>query len=148
MLKIKITTVANNPLPAYQTEFASGMDLMAAIEEPIEIKPGERKLIGTGIAIALPVGYEAQIRSRSGIAFKNGVCVLNSPGTVDADYRGEIKVLLINHGENTFQVQTGDRIAQMVIAKHEHILWEQVTELDQTQRGSGGYGSTGIKNSN
>ena len=124
------------------------MDLLSAIEQPIHILPGERKLIGTGISIALPAGYEAQIRSRSGIAFKHGVCVLNSPGTIDADYRGEIKVLLINHGQEVFQIQSGDRIAQMVIAKHEQITWEPVFELDETDRGTGGYGSTGIQNSN
>jgi len=148
MLKIKIKSNSNLPLPNYQTALAAGMDLLAAIEQPIDILPGERKLIGTGISIAMPSGYEAQIRSRSGIAFKHGVCVLNSPGTVDADYRGEIKVLLINHGQEVFQIQSGDRIAQMVIAKHERVDWEPVVELDETDRGTGGYGSTGIQNSN
>jgi dUTP pyrophosphatase len=148
MLKIKIKAISNQFLPSYQTLLAAGMDLMAAIDEPISILPGERKLVGTGISIALPPGFEAQIRSRSGIAFKNGVCVLNSPGTIDADYRGEIKVLLINHGQEPFLIHTGDRIAQMVIAKHERIEWETVIELDETERGIGGYGSTGIQNSN
>ncbi len=148
MLKIKIKAISNQFLPSYQTLLAAGMDLMAAIDEPISILSGERKLVGTGISIALPPGFEAQIRSRSGIAFKNGVCVLNSPGTIDADYRGEIKVLLINHGQEPFLIHTGDRIAQMVIAKHERIEWETVIELDETERGIGGYGSTGIQNSN
>jgi dUTP pyrophosphatase len=148
MLKIKIKAISKQFLPNYQTLLAAGMDLMAAIDEPISILPGERKLVGTGISIALPPGFEAQIRSRSGIAFKNGVCVLNSPGTIDADYRGEIKVLLINHGQEPFLIHTGDRIAQMIIAKHERIEWETVIELDETERGIGGYGSTGIQNSN
>jgi dUTP pyrophosphatase len=148
MQKIQIKSLSTNPLPSYQTEHAAGMDLMADLKTPILLKPGQRKLVGTGISIALPVGYEAQIRSRSGIAFKNGVCVLNSPGTIDADYRGEIKVLLINHGEEDFTIEHGDRIAQMVIAKHETILWDAVNQLDETQRGIGGYGSTGVKNAN
>ncbi len=147
MQQIKIKSLTNNPLPSYQTVHAAGMDLMANLKTPILLKPGQRKLVETGISIALPVGYEAQIRSRSGIAYKNGVCVLNSPGTIDADYRGEIKVLLINHGQEDFTIEHGDRIAQMVIAKHESISWEAVNELDLTERGNGGYGSTGVKNS-
>jgi dUTP pyrophosphatase len=146
MQKIKIKSIAKNPLPAYQTAHSAGMDLMANLTTTIDLNPGERKLIGTGLSIALPIGYEAQIRSRSGIAYKNGVCVLNSPGTIDSDYRGEIKILLMNHGNEVFRIAHGDRIAQMVIAKHESISWEPVNELDETLRGAGGYGSTGVKN--
>lgn len=130
-------------LPTYATEQSAGMDLTAALEEAIELAPGERALIPTGISIALPVGYEAQIRPRSGLAVKHGVTVLNTPGTVDADYRGEIKVVLINHGQEAFTVERGMRIAQMVIARHANIKWKVVRELGDTERGKGGFGSTG-----
>ncbi|MBR7171663.1 MAG: dUTP diphosphatase, partial [Prevotella sp.] len=130
---------------AYATPQSAGMDLRANIEEPIIIKPMERKLIGTGLHIALPEGYEAQIRPRSGLALKHGLTVLNSPGTVDADYRGEIMVLLVNLSDKDFVVNDGERIAQMVIAKHEQGEFVEVAELDETERGEGGYGHTGVK---
>ena len=132
-------------LPKYETELSAGMDLTAAIEDnaPITLKPMERMLIPTGLAIALPTGFEAQIRPRSGLAYKNGVTVLNSPGTIDADYRGEVKVLLVNLSPDDFVIERGMRIAQMVIAKHEHVSWHVVDELDDTARGEGGFGSTG-----
>lgn len=132
-------------LPAYATEQAAGVDLEAAVGEPVTLKPGERRLIPTGLAIALPAGFEAQIRPRSGLAFKNGVTVLNSPGTIDADYRGEVKVILANLGTEPFTVERGMRVAQMVIARYEHVAWQQVAELDETARGAGGFGSTGVK---
>jgi dUTP pyrophosphatase len=143
MLPIKVINKSNNPLPKYQTIASAGMDLHANLNEVITLKPGERKLIPTGLFIELPVGYEAQVRPRSGLALKNGITVLNSPGTVDADYRGEIKVLLINHGSENFEIAHSDRIAQMIIAKHEQIEWESVDDLNDTERGSGGYGSSG-----
>lgn len=132
-------------LPKYATEFSAGVDLEAAVDAPVTLKPGERQLIPTGLAIALPEGYEAQIRPRSGLALKNGVTVLNSPGTVDADYRGEIKVILANLGSENFTVERGMRVAQMVIAQHAHVAWNVVEQLDETARGAGGFGSTGIK---
>ena len=130
-------------LPTYATEQSAGMDLTAALEEAIEIGSGERMLIPTGLSIALPAGYEAQVRPRSGLALKHGVTVLNTPGTIDADYRGEIGVILINHGAEPFTVERGMRIAQMVIAKHETVAWEVAEALEETERGSGGFGSTG-----
>lgn len=130
-------------LPTYATEQSAGMDLSAALEEAIELGPGERALIPTGLSIALPPGYEAQIRPRSGLAIKHGVTVLNTPGTVDADYRGEIKVILINHGQEEFTVERGMRIAQMVISRHVNVKWEVVKELSETARGKDGFGSTG-----
>ncbi len=130
-------------LPTYETDQSAGMDLSAALQEAIELAPGERALVPTGLSIALPDGYEAQIRPRSGLAIKHGVTVLNTPGTVDADYRGEIKVILANLGTENFTVERGMRIAQMVIAKFEHIEWSVVEELEETQRGAGGFGSTG-----
>lgn len=130
-------------LPAYETDQSAGMDLSAAIEEAIELEPGERALIPTGLSIALPKGFEAQIRPRSGLAIRNGITVLNTPGTVDADYRGEIKVILINLGAESFTIERGKRIAQMVIAKHEQVEWSVVEELDETARGESGFGSTG-----
>ena len=135
------------PLPAYATKGSAGMDLTAAIEEAIVLEPGGRTLISTGISLALPIGYEAQIRPRSGLALKNGITVLNSAGTVDADYRGEIKVILANLGTEKFTIERGMRIAQMVIAKHEHIVWDEVESLDESERGEGGFGSTGIQTS-
>lgn len=132
-------------LPSYATEQSAGMDLTAALEEAIEIGPGERALVPTGLAIALPDGFEAQIRPRSGLAINHGVTVLNSPGTVDADYRGEIKVILVNHGKEPFIVERGARIAQMVVERFEHVEWEVVESLDDTARGEGGFGSTGTE---
>lgn len=131
-------------MPAYETLHAAGMDLRADVEEPISLKPMERKLIPTGLHIELPEGFEAQIRPRSGLAFKHGIGIVNSPGTIDADYRGEIKVLLINFSDQLFEINTGDRIAQMVIARHERVDWEPVEVLNETLRGTGGYGHTGI----
>jgi dUTP pyrophosphatase len=143
MLDVKIINESKHSLPAYQTEHAAGLDLQANLEESVILAPGERKLISTALKIELPIGYEAQIRPRSGLAFKHGITVLNSPGTIDADYRGELKVLLINLGNEAFEIKDGERIAQMVISKHEQIKWQISTELSETNRGEGGYGSTG-----
>lgn len=144
-LQIKVINQSKHPLPEYATIQAAGLDLKANINEPIALKPLQRQLIPTGLFIELPNSYEAQIRPRSGLAFKNGITVLNSPGTIDADYRGEIKVLLVNLSDTEFIINDGERIAQMVIAKHEQINWEQVTVLEDSNRGSGGFGSTGKK---
>lgn len=133
------------PLPNYESVAAAGMDLRAALEKPLTIKPGERVMIPTGLQMALPEGYEAQIRPRSGLAIRNGITMLNTPGTIDADYRGEVKVIAINHGEEEFEVHHGDRIAQMVIAPVTQFPVVEVTDLDKTNRGSGGFGSTGVK---
>ena len=130
-------------LPEYHSERAAGMDLRAAVKEPVTIAPGERALIPTGLVMAIPAGYEGQVRPRSGLALKHGVTVLNSPGTIDSDYRGEVKVLLINHGEEAFVVKRGERVAQLVIASVVQVPLHVVAELDETQRGEGGYGSTG-----
>ena len=132
-------------LPAYETNLAAGVDLRAAISEPLVLAPGARSLIATGLAMALPAGYEAQIRPRSGLAYKHGISVVNSPGTIDADYRGEVKILLINHGQEPFTIERGDRIAQMVIAPVTQANFKIVETLSETERGSGGYGSTGVK---
>ena len=140
---LKVINQSKHPLPEYQTPLSAGLDLRANIDEPIAIKPLERKLVGTGLFIELPAGFEAQIRPRSGLAFKHGLTVLNTPGTIDADYRGEIKVLLVNLSSEEFVVQDGERIAQMVVAKHEQIRWETTAVLSDTERGTGGYGSTG-----
>ena len=145
MIKIKVINRGHQPLPEYATEQRAGMDLRANIDSPITLRPLERRLIPTGLHIALPVGYEAQVRPRSGLALKKGITVLNSPGTIDADYRGEIMVLLINLSNDDFVVNDGERIAQMVIAAHEQGQFETVTELDTTERGEGGYGHTGVK---
>lgn len=136
---------ADIPLPAYETAQAAGMDLRAAVpeNEPLTLRPGDRFAVPTGLAFALPVGFEAQVRPRSGLAFKNGVTCLNSPGTIDADYRGEVKVILINHGAEGFTIRRGDRIAQMVIAPVVQATWTEVESLDETARGTGGLGSTG-----
>ncbi len=134
----------NLDLPKYQTEESAGFDLMAAIDDAISIKPGMRALIPTGISISIPKGYEAQIRPRSGLAYKHGITILNAPGTIDSDYRGEIKALLINHGDEDFVITRGMRIAQMVIARHEQALIKEVELLETTARGSGGFGSTGL----
>jgi dUTP pyrophosphatase len=133
------------PLPAYATEGSAGMDLIAANEIEFELKPGARAAIPCGIAIALPIGYEAQVRPRSGLALNHGVTVLNAPGTVDSDYRGEIKAILINHGDKSFPIARGMKIAQMVIAHHERAALYEIAELPQTARGAGGFGSTGLK---
>jgi len=143
-MKVKIVNHSKHPLPEYKTDMSSGMDLKANIENEIILNPGERELIPTGLFISLPKGYEAQIRPRSGLAINYGITVLNAPGTIDADYRGEIKVILINLSQKPFTINDGDRIAQMVINKVEQISWDEVKELDKTQRGSGGFGHTGI----
>ncbi len=145
MLEIKIINKGHHPLPQYATTQSAGMDLRANLEEPVLLKPMERKLIPTGLHIALPVGYEAQVRPRSGLALKNGITVLNSPGTIDADYRGEVGVLLLNLSQEDFVVNDGERIAQMVIARHEQGAFIPVEVLDETERGEGGYGHTGVK---
>lgn len=145
MVKIKIVNRGRQQLPAYATELSAGMDLRANIDESITLKPMERRIIPTGLYMALPPGYEAQVRPRSGLAFKHGITVLNSPGTIDADYRGEIGVLLVNLSNEPFVITEGERIAQMVIARHEQGQFEVVDELDQTERGEGGYGHTGVK---
>ncbi len=145
MPTIKIINQGKHALPEYATEHAAGMDLRANLNEPITLKPLERTLVSTGLFMELPVGFEAQIRPRSGLAFKNGLTVLNSPGTIDADYRGEIKVLLVNLSNVDFVINDGERIAQMVIAKHEVAKWEVVTSLEESNRGAGGFGSTGKK---
>ncbi len=142
-MKVKIINRSNNLLPAYETAHAAGLDIRAHLTEAISIAPMQRQLIPTGLFMELPIGYEAQIRPRSGLAFKNGITVLNSPGTIDADYRGEIKVLLINCSDQVFVVEPGERIAQMVLAAHAQITWEEVTILSETARGEGGYGHTG-----
>lgn len=142
-MQIKIINKSNNPLPTYETKSSAGMDLRAFIEEDIVLKPFERKLVSTGLFIELPDGFEAQIRPRSGLAIKNGITVLNSPGTIDADYRGEIKIVLINLGQEDFIIHSGDRICQMVIAKHETASLVEVDVISETERGSGGFGHTG-----
>ena len=144
-MNINIINQSKHPLPSYETAASAGMDLRANLTQQEVLKPLERKLIPTGLFIELPVGFEAQIRPRSGLAFKFGVSIVNSPGTIDADYRGEIKVLLINLSNDDFSVGDGDRIAQMVIAKHENAQWIEVNELSATERGAGGYGHTGVK---
>ncbi|MGV6846387.1 MAG: dUTP diphosphatase [Lutibacter sp.] len=143
-MKIKIINQSNHSLPSYETIASAGMDLRANISESVVLKPLERAIIKTGLFIALPVGTEAQVRPRSGLAAKKGITVLNAPGTVDADYRGEIGVILVNLSNENFEIKNGDRIAQLVIAKHERAEWEEVKELSETERGSGGFGSTGV----
>ena len=144
-MKVKIINHSSHPLPSYQTDHAAGMDLYAQLEADISLKPLERVLVPTGLYMELPVGYEAQIRPRSGMAYKHGITVLNSPGTIDADYRGEVKVLLVNLSNDTFTIQHGDRIAQMIVAAHAQVSWEETDLLGETKRGAGGYGSTGIQ---
>ena len=145
MVKIKVVNTGCQPLPAYATSQSAGMDLRANIESPITLHPMERTLLPTGIRIELPEGYEAQVRPRSGLALKHGITVLNTPGTIDSDYRGELKVLLVNLSNDDFVVNAGERVAQMVIARHETATWEEVEVLDDTERGEGGYGHTGVK---
>ena len=142
-INCKIINKSKNPLPKYQTDGSSAVDLFANLNESIILKSRERKLIPTGIFISIPVGYEAQVRPRSGLAFKYGITVLNSPGTIDSDYRGEIGVILINHSEEDFKIANGDRIAQLVLSRYKNISWQHVEILDETDRGSGGFGSTG-----
>ena len=142
--KISIINKSKHELPDYETLASAGMDLRANLDEAIVLKPMERTIVKTGLFMALPIGYEAQVRPRSGLAIKKGISVLNAPGTIDADYRGEIGVILINLSNEDFTINDGERIAQMVIAKHERAAWNLVTELDETKRGAGGFGSTGV----
>lgn len=144
-MKINIINKSKHKLPHYATAGAAGMDLNANIEESIVLKPLERTLVATGLFLEIPLGYEAQIRPRSGLAFKNGLTVLNSPGTIDADYRGEVKVILVNLSNQDFTINDGERVAQMVIAKHEQAVWVEVEQLKETDRGEGGFGHTGTK---
>ena len=144
-MKIQFVNKSHHPLPQYATEQSAGMDLRANLGEPIVLKPLERCLVPTGLFIALPAGYEAQVRPRSGLALKRGITVLNAPGTIDADYRGEVGVLLVNLSQEDFVVNDGERIAQMVVARHETAEFVEVEELDETERGAGGYGHTGVK---
>jgi dUTP pyrophosphatase len=144
-MQVKIINKSQHPLPNYETFASAGMDLRANIAEPITIPPLGRVLVKTGLFIEIPVGFEAQVRPRSGLAFKKGITVLNSPGTIDADYRGEIGVILVNLSNDFFDIENGERIAQLVIAKHERINWEEVQVLSDTPRGEGGFGSTGVK---
>jgi dUTP pyrophosphatase len=143
-MKIEIINKSNNDLPHYETNSSAGMDLKAFIEKPMILNPLERKIIKTGLYISLPKGFEAQVRSRSGLSIKYGLCVLNSPGTIDADYRGEIGIILINLSQEPFTINNGDRVAQLVIASHEQVQWIKVNELSETNRGDKGFGSTGI----
>lgn len=145
MTSVQIINKSKHALPQYETSQSAGMDIRANIEESITIKPLERVLVKTGLYIALQPGYEAQVRPRSGLAFKKGITVLNSPGTIDADYRGEIGVILVNLSNEDFVIEDGERVAQLVIAKYEQANWEQVEVLDETTRGAGGFGSTGVK---
>lgn len=142
-MKVKIINKSHHPLPAYQTNQSAGMDIRANLTEPIELKPLERKLIPTGLYIALPDGYEAQIRPRSGLAIKHGITLLNTPGTIDADYRGEIGVIMVNLSNDSFVINDGERICQMVVAQYQQIEWQTVESLDETERGAGGFGHTG-----
>ena len=143
-MKIEIINKSNNDLPHYETNSSAGMDLKAFIEKPMILNPLERKIIKTGLYISLPKGFEAQVRSRSGLSIKYGLCVLNSPGTIDADYRGEIGIILINLSQEPFTINNGDRVAQLVVASHEQAQWIKVNELSETNRGNKGFGSTGI----
>ena len=144
-MQIKIINTSQHPLPNYETNASAGMDLRANLTESITLKPLERTLVKTGLFIELPIGYEAQVRPRSGLAAKKGITVLNSPGTVDADYRGEIGVILVNLSSEPFVIENGERVAQLLIAKHERAQWIEVQELSETARGEGGFGSTGVK---
>lgn len=144
-MKVKIVNQSNHSLPAYSTDHSAGMDLRANLDKPVLLKPLQRALISTGLFIELPVGTEAQIRPRSGLAIKKGITVLNTPGTIDADYRGEIKIILVNISNDDFMVEDGERICQMIIAKHEKVSWIEVVELEESDRGAGGFGHTGAK---
>jgi dUTP pyrophosphatase len=143
-MKVRIVNLSKHKLPEYSTLFSAGMDLYANLEEPVTLNPNERAVISTGLFIELPIGFEAQIRPRSGLAIKKGITVLNSPGTIDADYRGEIGIILVNLSEESFVINDGERICQMVVAKHERVEWEVTEQLNDTIRGSGGFGHTGI----
>lgn len=143
-MQIPIINRSRHPLPEYQTAHAAGLDVRANLPEPITLKPLQRALIPTGLFLEIPVGYEVQVRPRSGLAYKHGIGIVNSPGTIDADYRGELKVLLVNLSDQDFVVQDGERVAQLVVARHETIAWQPANSLSETQRGTGGYGSTGI----
>ncbi len=145
MVKIKVVNTGHQPLPAYATQQSAGLDLRANLDESIVLRPMERRLVPTGLRIALPEGYEAQVRPRSGLALKHGITVLNTPGTIDADYRGEVMVLLINFSQEDFIINDGERIAQLVVARYEQADFLTVEELDETERGAGGYGHTGVK---
>jgi dUTP pyrophosphatase len=144
-MKVEVVNLSSHELPKYSTNESAGLDLRAELQSPITLEPGQRSLIPTGLKIALPTGYEAQVRPRSGLAYKQGVTVLNSPGTIDADYRGDVGVILINHGSESFTIENGERIAQLVIAKFVQIDWDEVLDLSSTSRGEGGFGSTGVK---
>ena len=143
MMEVKVINQSHHPLPAYETTASAGMDLRANLDKPVMLEPKQRLLIPTGLFIELPIGYEAQVRPRSGLAWKHGITVLNSPGTIDADYRGEIKVILINHGQEAFEIKDGERIAQLVVARHERVQWQEAVSLEDSHRGAGGFGSTG-----
>lgn len=142
-LNVKVINKSNNPLPEYGTEHAAGLDIRAFLEEPIVLKPLERVLVKTGLFLEIPVGFEAQVRPRSGLAYKNGLTVLNTPGTIDADYRGEVGVILVNLSNQEFKIENGERIAQLVFAKHEQVIWQVTENLSETKRAGGGFGSTG-----
>jgi dUTP pyrophosphatase len=144
-MEVRIVNESSNPLPAYETAYSAGMDLRASLEAPLVLKPLARALVSTGLYIELPAGFEAQVRPRSGLAAKHGITVLNTPGTIDADYRGEIKVIMVNLSADEYLIQPGDRIAQMIIARHERATLVPVDRLSETQRGSGGFGHTGTK---
>ena len=144
-MKVKIVNKSKNLSPAYATPLSAGMDIRADIESPVTLQPLQRTLVPTGLYIALPEGYECQARPRSGLAVKYGITVLNSPGTIDADYRGELKVLLVNLSDTPFVIEPGERIAQLVVARHERVEWDEVDVLDETERGEGGFGSTGVR---
>ncbi|OON66733.1 dUTP diphosphatase [Hymenobacter sp. CRA2] len=144
-MQVAVINRSHHPLPAYQTKHAAGLDLRANLPEPVTLRPLERALIPTGLYLEIPAGYEAQVRPRSGLAYKHGIGLVNSPGTIDADYRGEVKVLLVNLSNEAFVVQDGERIAQLVFARYEAIEWQEVAELSETTRGAGGYGSTGTR---
>jgi dUTP pyrophosphatase len=144
-MKVNIINQSKHALPSYQTNSSAGMDLRANLDSSVVLKPLQRALVPTGLYLELPNGYEAQIRPRSGLAYKHGISIVNSPGTIDADYRGEIKVLLVNLSDQDFTVEDGERIAQMVVARHETVEWQESLSLSETERGAGGYGSTGVK---
>ncbi|MBR5003453.1 MAG: dUTP diphosphatase [Bacteroidaceae bacterium] len=144
-VKVSIINRSHHALPSYSTPLSAGMDIRANLEEPITLQPGERRLIPTGLFIALPEGYEAQIRPRSGLAIKHGITVLNSPGTIDADYRGEVGIILINHSDKAFVIEDGERVGQMVVAQYSRVEWNETDTLDETERGTGGFGHTGVK---
>lgn len=144
-VKVSIINRSHHDLPSYSTPLSAGMDIRANLDTPVTLQPGERKLIPTGLFIALPEGYEAQIRPRSGLAIKHGITVLNSPGTIDADYRGEIGIIIINHSDKAFVIEDGERVGQMVVARYERVAWNETDTLDETERGAGGFGHTGVK---